>query len=129
MRYLTYTASGSPIAVFNTIPVSSRHILIDESITDNDLKLMKVDLSTLQLVPKEITIDRQSERNLKADGIRLKRSNLLQQTDWTQLPDVPLETSNRYKNYRQSLRDITKQPGFPEDIIWPELPYTITTGY
>ena len=50
-----------------------------------------------------------------------QRNKLLAETDWTQLPDVPENTKSRYKEYRQALRDITKQPGYPDNIIWPLL--------
>lgn len=48
-----------------------------------------------------------------------RRANLLQSSDWTQLPDVPLATRESWATYRQALRDITSQPGYPTDIIWP----------
>lgn len=51
-----------------------------------------------------------------------KRQLLLLQSDWTQLPDVPLETKEAWAVYRQELRDITTQPGYPNDIIWPVPP-------
>jgi hypothetical protein len=49
--------------------------------------------------------------------VRNKRSALLAQTDWTQLPDAPTEAT-AWTVYRQALRDVTKQPD-PENIIWP----------
>lgn len=51
-----------------------------------------------------------------------KRAGLLQKTDWTQLPDVPEATRTKWQPYRQALRDITLQDGFPQNIIWPEMP-------
>ncbi|MBU9376290.1 phage tail assembly chaperone [Burkholderia multivorans] len=53
---------------------------------------------------------------------RSRRDQLLAQTDWTQAADVPPETSARFAEYRQALRDITNQPGWPLDVVWPELP-------
>lgn len=53
---------------------------------------------------------------------RMKRDQLLQETDWTQLNDIPEETKLKYKNYRQSLRDITIQSEFPIKINWPIKP-------
>lgn len=50
-----------------------------------------------------------------------KRNNLLSQSDWTQLPDVPLEIQTKYKEYRQALRDITNQKGYPTKVKFPEL--------
>lgn len=59
----------------------------------------------------------------RADEIqRQKRNVLLTQTDWTQLPDVPLATKESWAIYRQALRDITDQPGYPLEVIWPDPP-------
>ena len=56
------------------------------------------------------------------NGIRFRRNELLQQSDWTQLPDVPQATKDLWATYRQSLRDITTQSGFPTDVVWPSQP-------
>lgn len=53
-------------------------------------------------------------------GIRQQRSLLLNTSDWTQLPDAPVEAAV-WAEYRQALRDITKQ-GDPFNIVWPEPP-------
>lgn len=51
-----------------------------------------------------------------------KRQALLLSSDWTQLPDVPLTTKEYWAAYRQSLRDITEQQGFPITVVWPIQP-------
>jgi len=53
---------------------------------------------------------------------RSKRSLLLARSDWTQNRDVPEATATAWQPYRQALRDITDQPGFPEVIEWPSPP-------
>jgi len=53
---------------------------------------------------------------------RQERGRLLKSSDWTQLPDVPLATKEAWAAYRQALRDITEQPGFPETVTWPTPP-------
>jgi len=53
--------------------------------------------------------------------VRNTRDLLLAKTDWTQLPDVSEETKLKYQAYRQALRDITQQEGFPHTIDWPEV--------
>lgn len=53
--------------------------------------------------------------------IRARRDVLLAQSDWTQLPDVPLATKTAWAEYRQALRDITNQPD-PTNIVWPVAP-------
>lgn len=59
---------------------------------------------------------------IKANAIRIRRDTLLSESDWTQLPDIPKEIKNVWKIYRQELRDITKQPEFPNSIVWPSKP-------
>jgi hypothetical protein len=58
----------------------------------------------------------------KAEDIKKERNTCLQQSDWTQLPDVPLSTKEAWAAYRQELRDITLQEGYPENVAWPTPP-------
>lgn len=62
--------------------------------------------------------------NIMATRARAQRDKLLADTDWTQVLDAPIDTETReaYRAYRQALRDIPEQDGFPETIVWPELP-------
>jgi len=55
------------------------------------------------------------------DGMRLYRDKLLVESDWTQLPDAPVDRQ-AWSTYRQALRDFpnTWTPG-PE-VIFPEPP-------
>jgi hypothetical protein len=53
---------------------------------------------------------------------RSTRAELLQASDWTQLPDVPQTLKDSWATYRQALRDITAQSGFPRNIVWPTQP-------
>lgn len=48
------------------------------------------------------------------------RAGLLAETDWCALSDVTM--SDEMRSYRQALRDITKQEGFPFSVVWPEKP-------
>lgn len=54
--------------------------------------------------------------------IRDHRNILLFESDWTQLPDVPQNTKEIWAIYRQALRDVTEQAGFPANVVWPEKP-------
>lgn len=53
-----------------------------------------------------------------------RRNALLADSDWTQLPDVPLsaEQKTAWAAYRQALRDVPAQAGFPDNINWPQKP-------
>ena len=52
---------------------------------------------------------------------RANRNALLTSCDWTQLPDSPAD-QEAWANYRQELRDLPEQAGFPHEINWPEQP-------
>lgn len=56
-----------------------------------------------------------------SNSIREQRDALLIQSDWTQLPDAPVD-SLEWAIYRKNLREITDQPGFPYNILWPTAP-------
>lgn len=58
---------------------------------------------------------------LRAAGVRRDREALLAASDWTQLADAPVDAA-AWATYRQSLRDVTKQAGFPWDVRWPDAP-------
>ena len=51
---------------------------------------------------------------------RLDRDQMLAETDWWALSDRTM--SAEQTAYRQALRDITAQSGFPTDITWPTKP-------
>lgn len=54
--------------------------------------------------------------------IRQQRNALLASSDWTQAADVPQATKDLWAAYRQALRDIPQQQGFPANVIWPQKP-------
>jgi hypothetical protein len=67
---------------------------------------------------------KEHDRSIHAKAIREKRDRLLNESDWTQANDTALsqEMVEAYRVYRQALRDITGQEGFPYNVIWPEKP-------
>lgn len=56
-----------------------------------------------------------------ATSARTKRNALLAASDWTQVIDAPVDQA-AWATYRQALRDITAQVGFPTTIDWPVEP-------
>jgi hypothetical protein len=62
-----------------------------------------------------------AEKTQKANEVRYKRNMLLTQSDWTQLADAPVDNL-AWAVYRQSLRDITLQAGFPFTVDFPVAP-------
>ena len=57
----------------------------------------------------------------QAKSVRQTRSDKLADCDWTQVADSPVDKAV-WATYRQALRDITKQDGFPWEITWPDAP-------
>ena len=53
---------------------------------------------------------------------RSNRNTLLTETDWTQAADVPQATKDLWAPYRQALREVPEQVGFPIAIVWPTKP-------
>lgn len=53
--------------------------------------------------------------------VRQDRNHLLAACDWTQTLDAQVDRA-AWASYRQALRDITSQPGFPFSVVWPTPP-------
>lgn len=66
---------------------------------------------------------KQVELDKLAKEVREKRNQLLAETDYMFLADqqLPVEKESAMKEYRQKLRDISKQQGFPKEVIFPEV--------
>jgi len=67
-----------------------------------------------------VKIDNAKLDKLCADKVRKERDALLASTDWTQVFDSPVNKDS-YAVYRQALRDIPQQNGFPHNVTWPSL--------
>lgn len=57
----------------------------------------------------------------RADQVRDERNRLIAESDWTQLQDTPVNKET-WAIYRQALRDIPEQSGFPWNVEWPTKP-------
>lgn len=57
----------------------------------------------------------------QAKSVREQRNAKLSESDWTQVADAPVDKA-AWATYRQELRDISKQAGFPWEITWPVAP-------
>lgn len=66
----------------------------------------------------------QLEKEVLSLDVRLERNNLLSNTDHLIQSDYPIsdEKKQEIKVYRQALRDIPQQDGFPDSIVWPDKP-------
>jgi len=68
-----------------------------------------------------VKVDSQKLLDIQADEARTQRDALLSQSDWTQVPDAPVD-QQAWAEYRQALRDVPQQAGFPTEITWPQKP-------
>jgi hypothetical protein len=57
----------------------------------------------------------------QAKSVRATRGEKLADSDWTQVADAPVDKAV-WATYRQALRDVTAQSGFPWTITWPDAP-------
>lgn len=73
-------------------------------------------------VPAATPPTAQAVYDVRAAIVRTNRDRRLTASDWTQLPDVPEEIRDAWAGYRQRLRDVTEQPGFPAEVTWPAPP-------
>ena len=73
------------------------------------------------LIEQGVLVAPYVEPTVTADQARQQRNTLLAACDWTQVADAPVDQSV-WAIYRQALRDITVQSGFPTAIIWPAKP-------
>lgn len=70
------------------------------------------------------TVDGEAQTAHEAETVRNERNRLLRESDWTQLTDSTLDETGLvlWQSYRQALRDVPQQAGFPFIVDWPEKP-------
>ena len=71
-------------------------------------------------IEKNEPLPKESEADISRKCKNL-RNCLLVQSDWTQVADAPVDQA-AWATYRQALRDIPEQAGFPNTINWPTEP-------
>ena len=95
---------------------------------DNTVAITETEVSDLNgwtylkgYAPKK---SEEQKLNELASAIRSKRNSLLVETDYLLMPDYPIseEYLEKVKEYRQELRDITKQDEFPKNVTFPDFP-------
>ena len=76
--------------------------------------------SSVEMTPEEKTEATQA----KTIEVRAERNKRLMLSDWTQLSDNALSTEKKaeWNTYRQQLRDVPSQEGFPWTFTWPTQP-------
>jgi hypothetical protein len=87
---------------------------------DDDAELIDGFLKVLD--EAEVAHEQQAEADSQAHRVRVDRTLRLQASDWTQGKDIADEVSTAWATYRQALRDVPSQEGFPWGVTWPEQP-------
>lgn len=66
----------------------------------------------------------EEKQNQKEQSVRTTRNQLLSSSDWTQLEDSPLseDAKTEWALYREALRAVPEQDGFPDSVEWPVAP-------
>ena len=117
--------SNDPLAEYGVYPVSVDPIPPHDSTTQRVEKSTTpvsrdgkwvITKSVVQLTADQIA----SHEITAATKVRATRNDLLQKTDWCALSDVTM--SAEMSAYRQALRDLPAQEGFPYTVTWPTKP-------
>jgi hypothetical protein len=134
--YTNYGLSNDVASIFPSTEAALLHgcELAEVRVSDTpafDSKTHKIDFSAPILADGrwviQTTVVEKSQAEISAEsaaeGRRLRdlRNSLLAKSDWTQLADAPGDKT-AWASYRQALRDVPLQEGFPWAITWPEEP-------
>jgi hypothetical protein len=79
------------------------------------------DTTPAQTAAEQETAYKASKDAEQAKSVRTSRNDKLKECDWTQITDATVDKP-AWATYRQALRDITAQAGFPWTITWPDAP-------
>lgn len=83
------------------------------------------DLSwSVEKIPEKTEAEKREDAE---KSVRAKRDSLISETDYLLASDYPIsaEDLEAVKIYRQALRDVPQQEGFPFDVVWPDLPVIV----
>lgn len=95
-----------------------------ERFTTYATQWVKGDDLILREVIVSAVVDEEAKAEDAAQAVRADRDVRLMETDWTQLVDCPLDEADilLWQAYRQALRDVPQQAGFPYAVEWPVEP-------
>jgi hypothetical protein len=107
------------ISVWDT-PPDTYNLGVDEIVKIPEDVFVGVGFSYIEGQFKDLRTFPTPSKEEKANEIRADRDRMLADSDWTQLPDAPVDQA-AWTTYRQALRDIPQQSGFPTDVEWPTI--------
>ena len=117
------TISEDTASAFRCVPVTQVTPPADDHTKNFERSAQLVDGAWQeQWIESDATSEQITQRTtLKANDVRTERNEKLAATDWTQLADQSSIAAN-WTAYRQSLRDVPSQSGFPFTVTWPSEP-------
>lgn len=95
----------------------------DSLFTVYDSGTVEWDESNTANMPSEAEVEESHsivEIEIEADLVRKERDQIIAKTDWRASSDLTM--SQEWIDYRQALREVPQQSGFPSDITWPVEP-------
>jgi hypothetical protein len=103
--------SGGLVMAIDSLPMLADIYGIDEDLSDAEK------LAAIRTAREE------ASGAAPSDPLKIRNAKLAE-SDWTQLPDAPLTEAQReaWQVYRQALRDLPEQPGWPDAMDWPTPP-------
>ncbi|WP_420885022.1 phage tail assembly chaperone [Alloalcanivorax xenomutans] len=110
------------------VPGNATLVAPPQPSSDGEVAVWRSRTASWELVPDYVEEDVLNDSPLSeeqlATAARRHRNGLLRGCDWTQVPDSPLGESERqeWQMYRQALREVPEQEGFPTEINWPASP-------
>jgi hypothetical protein len=111
-RLLAVGAEEVPIELFGDYPHLAN--------SNNTTRVDGVWTFTLDVAEQQ-----EADMSALAAAVRNERNRRLIACDWTQLPDSSLSEEKKQEwalSYRQPLRDVPQQEGFPNNVTWPKDP-------
>jgi hypothetical protein len=118
--------SDDDLARFGVVRVASTPRPADDHTKDFSVTAEQVGGAWVEKwVATDVSAEEIAQRTAnQANNVRAERDQKLAATDWTQLIDSPFsnDTNGVWQAYRQALRDVPTQAGFPWDVAWPTVP-------
>ena len=117
------TITEETAKAFNCVPVTQ--VAYTDNYTKNYVRSARNNGGTWeeQLIESDATDDQIAERTAAiSNDVRYERNQKLSECDWTQANDSPLKAASAWTTYRQALRDVPAQSGFPHTVTWPTKP-------
>lgn len=95
--------------------------IVDEKFVGSTFTILENEVVETKQWRKFTDEERADIESQKAKEVRTDRNKRLAESDWTQLADAPVDVA-QWSVYRQALRDVPQQEGFPFNVVWPTAP-------